>query len=66
MSQLNIKKSNHFVENSSELVNLTKKELIHHAENFSNQYRIGNGANFKLNDYETKASFNFKPLVLKN
>lgn len=61
MSKLNIKKSNHFAENSSELVNLTKKELIHHAENFSNQYHIGNGANFKLNNFETKASFNLGP-----
>ncbi len=50
-------KSNTFKQKPQVLSTISKKELIHHAENFSNQYCIGNGANFKLNDFETKASF---------
>lgn len=45
-------------EKSKVLSTLNKKELIQHAKNFSNQYCIGNGDNFILNDFETKASFN--------
>ena len=51
-------KSNHFEENARELNKLSKKELIKKAEKFSNQYCVGNGNGFRLNDYETKASFN--------
>ena len=51
-------KSNHFAENTRDLANLSKKELVKKAENFSNQYCVVNGNNFRLEDYETKASFN--------
>ena len=51
-------KSNNFEENARELNNLSKKELIKKAEKFSNQYCVGNGNDFRLKDYETKASFN--------
>lgn len=54
-------KSNKFEQKPQVLSIISKKELIHHAENFSNQYCIGNGANFKLNDFETKASFKLGP-----
>lgn len=50
-------KSNKFEQKPQVLRTISKKELIHHAENFSNQYCIGNSATFKLNDFETKASF---------
>ena len=58
MSKLDNKKSNHFAENARELANLSKKELVKKAENFSKQYCVGNGNDFRLEDYETKASFN--------
>lgn len=51
-------KSNNFEENARELNNLSKKELIKKAEKFSKQYCVGNGQDFRLKDYETKASFN--------
>ncbi len=51
-------KSNNFEENARELNKLSKKELIKKAENFSKQYCVGNGQDFRLKDYETKASFN--------
>ena len=54
-------KSNKFNQIPKVLSTLSTKELIHHAENFSNQYCIGNGDNFKLNNFETKASFNLGP-----
>lgn len=54
-------KSNKFKQKPQVLSTISKKALIHHAENFSNQYCIGNGANFKLNDFETKASFKLGP-----
>lgn len=67
MSKSNNKKSNNFEENARELGTLGKKELVKKAKNFSNQYRVGDGDGFKLEDYETKASFNLgeegKPLV---
>lgn len=67
MSKSNNKKSNDFEENARELGTLGKKELVKKAKNFSNQYRVGDGDGFKLEDYETKASFNLgeegKPLV---
>jgi len=58
MSKSNSKNSNFFEENAGELNNLSKKELIKKAEKFSNQYCVGNGNDFRLKDYETKASFN--------
>lgn len=54
-------KSNKFNQIPKVLSTLSTKELIHHAEKFSNQYCIGNSDNFKLNDFETKASFNLGP-----
>lgn len=60
-------KSNNFEENAKELFSLSKKELVKRAKKFSKQYCVGNGNDFKLKDYETKASFNLgeegKPLV---
>ncbi|QBN17677.1 polyphosphate kinase 2 family protein [Flavobacterium nackdongense] len=50
-------KSDHFEENARNLSNLSKKELIKKAKNFSKQYCVGKGDNFRLKDYETKASF---------
>ena len=50
-------KSNNFEENARELNNLSKKELIKKAEKFSKQHCVGNGQDFRLKDYETKASF---------
>ena len=50
-------KSINFEENAKELVNLSQKELIKRAKNFSKQYCVGKGDGFKLKDYETKASF---------
>lgn len=50
-------KSNNFEKNALELNTLSKKELIKKAENFSNQYCVGKGEDFRLKDYETKASF---------
>jgi PPK2 family polyphosphate:nucleotide phosphotransferase len=67
MSKSNHKTSSNFEENARELVNASKNELIKKAKNFSNQYCIGDGPNFRLDQYETKASFNLgpegKPLV---
>ena len=46
---------------------LSKKEIIDRARNFSKQYCVGNGADFRLKDYDTKAGVEFsaedKPLV---
>lgn len=67
MSKSNNKDSNNFEEKARELSNVSKKELFKRAKNFSKKYCVGNGENFKLKDYETKASFNLgpegKPLV---
>ena len=67
MSKSNPKNSNIFEENTRELNTLSKKELIKKAKNFSKQYCVGKGDDFRLKDYETKASFNLgpegKPLV---
>jgi len=51
-------KSNYFEENAKGLSTLSKKELIKKSEKFSKQYCVGNGDDFKLKNYETKASFN--------
>jgi PPK2 family polyphosphate:nucleotide phosphotransferase len=58
MSISNQNESKNLEEKSQVLSTLNKKELIQHAKNFSNQYCIGKGDNFNLNDFETKASFN--------
>jgi len=50
-------KSNNFEENARNLSNLTKKELVKRAKNFSKQYCVGKGDDFRLEDYETNASF---------
>ena len=50
-------KSKNFEKNAKELRSMSKKELIKKAKNFSSQYCVGKGEGFKLNDYETKASF---------
>ncbi len=46
---------------------LSKKEVINRAKKFSKKYCVGNGRNFRLKDYGTKASFELgeeeKPLV---
>lgn len=67
MSKSNKKEPNDFEENLIDLNSLSKKELIQRAKKFSKQYCVGDGDNFKLKDYETKASFNLgeegKPLV---
>ncbi len=67
MAKSNNKKSNNFEKNAKELNTLSKKELIKRAKNFSKQYCVGKGEDFKLKDYETKASFDLgeegKPLV---
>ena len=60
-------KANQFKENAKNLGTLSKKELIKKAETFSKQYCVGKGDDFRLKDYETKASFKLgsegKPLV---
>lgn len=67
MSKSSKKESNNFEDKLINLNNLSKKELVQRAKTFSKQYWVGDGENFKLNDYETKASFNLgeegKPLV---
>lgn len=67
MSKSNKKELNDFEEKLIDLNSLTKKELIQRAKKFSKQYCVGDGEDFKLNDYESKASFNLgdegKPLV---
>jgi PPK2 family polyphosphate:nucleotide phosphotransferase len=57
MSKSNHNESNDFEKKAKELGASSKKELLKKAKNFSNQYRIGHGANFNLADFETKASF---------
>jgi PPK2 family polyphosphate:nucleotide phosphotransferase len=51
-------KSNNFEKNALELNIKNKKELIKKAENFSKQYCVGKGDDFRLKDCTTKASFN--------
>ncbi|PZX95374.1 polyphosphate kinase 2 family protein [Flavobacterium aquariorum] len=67
MSKSNKKESNETEENLTDLSTLSKKELVQRAKKFSKQYCVGDGDDFKLKDYETKASFNLgeegKPLV---
>ena len=53
--------------NLMDLRKLSKKTIIERAKKFSKQYCVANGNDFRLEDYETKASFNLgdgdKPLV---
>lgn len=54
---------------SVDISTLSKKELIDQAKRFSNQYCVGNGDKFRLDDYKTSANFDLgpedKPLVKK-
>ena len=54
-------------QNMSELPSKSRKELIEDARKFSKQYRVGDGAKFRLSDYSTEPSFELgkedKPLV---
>ena len=67
MSKNNKKDSNDSNSNPMDLSTLSKKSIIDRAKKFSKQYCVGNGNDFRLEDYETKASFNLgeegKPLV---
>src|SRR4030095_15223315 len=53
--------------NAKEIPTLGKKELIEQSRKFSNQYCVGNGDKFRLEDYKTSANFDLgpedKPLV---
>jgi PPK2 family polyphosphate:nucleotide phosphotransferase len=61
MSKSNLNDSKDFEERAKELGTLNKKELVQRAKNFSTQYCVGNGANFKLKNFETEARFNLGP-----
>jgi len=69
MSKSNNENSNSFQENARELSTISKKDLVEKAKNFSKQYRVSDGKDFRLKDYETEAGFNLgpegKPLVKK-
>jgi len=58
MSKSDKKESKEIDENKIDLNSLSKKEITQRAKKFSKQYNVGDGAGFKLKDYETKASFN--------
>ncbi|MEO5571006.1 MAG: polyphosphate kinase 2 family protein [Bacteroidia bacterium] len=47
--------------NADKLANVSKKELIKRSKQFSEQYCVGDGAKFRLKDYETKATFDLGP-----
>ena len=55
--------------NPADISMFGRKELIEQAKKFSNQYCVGNGDNFRLEDYKTSANFDLgpedKPLVKK-
>ena len=57
MSKSNKQESEELEEKLNELNALSKKELIKKAKKFSKLYCVGNGDDFKLKDFETKASF---------
>ena len=61
MSKNNKKDSNDSNSNPMDLSTLSKKSIIDRAKKFSKQYCVGNGNDFRLEDYETKASFNLGP-----
>lgn len=58
MSKNNKKDSDDSNLNPLDLSKLSKKSIIDRAKKFSKQYCVGNGNDFRLKDYETKASFN--------
>lgn len=58
MSKNNKKDSDDSNLNPMDLSKLSKKSIIDRAKKFSKQYCVGNGNDFRLEDYETKASFN--------
>lgn len=58
MSKNNKKESNDSNSNPMDLSTLSKKSIIEKAKKFSKQYCVGNGKDFRLGEYETKASFN--------
>lgn len=58
MSKTNKLKSNDPEANLMDLSKLSKKTIIERAKKFAKQYCVGNGTDFRLEDYETKASFN--------
>jgi PPK2 family polyphosphate:nucleotide phosphotransferase len=58
MSKNNKKGSNDSNSNPMDLSKLSKKTIIERSKKFSKQYCVGNGNDFRLEDYETKASFN--------
>lgn len=55
--------------NPLDVTTLSKRELIEQAKKFSNQYCVGKGEKFRLEDYKTSANFDLgpedKPLVKK-
>jgi PPK2 family polyphosphate:nucleotide phosphotransferase len=61
MSKNNKKDSNDSNSNPMDLSTLSKKSIIDRAKKFSKQYCVGNGNDFRLENYETKASFNLGP-----
>lgn len=61
MSKNNKKDSNDSDSNPMDLSKLSKKAIIERAKKFSKQYCVGNGNDFRLENYETKASFNLGP-----
>jgi PPK2 family polyphosphate:nucleotide phosphotransferase len=61
MSKNNKPDSNASEENMMDLSTLSKKVIIERAKQFSKQYCVGNGNDFRLKDYETRASFNLDP-----
>jgi PPK2 family polyphosphate:nucleotide phosphotransferase len=58
MSKSSKKEPEKLQEKMNELNQLSKKELIKKAKQFSKLYCVGDGDGFKLKNYETKASFN--------
>jgi PPK2 family polyphosphate:nucleotide phosphotransferase len=57
MSKNNKNDPNDSESNPLDLSKLSKKVIIERAKEFSKQYCVGNGNNFRLEDYETKASY---------
>jgi PPK2 family polyphosphate:nucleotide phosphotransferase len=57
MSKSNKKESEEVQEKLDNLNALSKKELIKKAKKFSKLYCVGKGEDFRLKDFETKASF---------
>lgn len=61
MSKTDKPKSNDSDSNLMDLSKLSKKTIIERSKKFSKQYCVGNGNDFRLEDYETEASFNLGP-----